>query len=92
MRQLSELEIQKIDQRLKRLQIRYTEVFEEIRDHYITALEQVSLENFVAKKEILDEEFAWSVVKGMDKELEKNVSKQVLLSQLDFLKFCKYGI
>ncbi len=91
MRKLSELEIQKIDRRLKSLQIRYTEVFEEIRDHYITALEQVSLENFVAKKEVLDETFAWSVVKGMDKELEKNVSKQIGVAQLDILKFWNHG-
>jgi len=41
MRKLAESEIQKIDDRLKSLQIRYTEVYEGIRDHYITALEQV---------------------------------------------------
>jgi len=92
MRKLSELEIQKIDQRLKSLKIRYIEVYEEIRDHYITALEQVSLEKFDAKKEVLDDEFAWSVVRKMEKELSKHVSKQVLVAQLDFLKFWNHGI
>jgi hypothetical protein len=92
MRQLSELEIQKIDHRLKSLQIRYIEIYEEIRDHYITALEQVSLEKFDAKKEVLDDEFAWSVVRKMEKELSKHVSKQVLVAQLEFLKFWNHGI
>jgi ABC-type multidrug transport system fused ATPase/permease subunit len=92
MRKLSELEIQKIDQRLKSLKIRYIEIYEEIRDHYITALEQVSLEKFDAKKEVLDDEFAWSVVRKMEKELSKQVSKQVLVAQLDFLKFWNHGI
>jgi hypothetical protein len=92
MRRLSELEIQKIDQRLKSLKIRYIEIYEEIRDHYITTLEQVSLEKFDAKKEVLDDEFAWSVVRKMEKELSKHVSKQVLVAQLDFLKFWNHGI
>jgi len=92
MRKLSELEIQKIDQRLKSLKIRYIEIYEEIRDHYITALEQVSLEKFDAKKEVLDDEFAWSVVRKMEKELSKQVSKQVLVAQLEFLKFWNHGI
>jgi hypothetical protein len=92
MRKLSELEIQKIDQRLKSLKIRYIEIYEEIRDHYITALEQVSLEKFDAKKEVLDDEFAWSVVKKMEKELSEQVSKQVLVAQLEFLKFWNHGI
>jgi hypothetical protein len=92
MRKLSESETQKIDQRLKSLKIRYTEIYEEIRDHYITALEQVSLEKFDAKKEVLDDEFAWSVLRKMEKELSNQVSKQVLVAQLEFLKFWKYGL
>ena len=92
MRQLSEQELALIHARLKSLHIRYIEVYEEIFDHYCTTLENVpALESptTIAK---LNETFAWSVVKGMDKELEKSVSKQVGTAQLDFLNFWNHGL
>jgi len=92
MRQLSEQEIVSIHARLKSLHIRYTEVYEEIFDHYCTTLENVPVLDYPTIIARLNETFAWSVVKGMDKELEKNVSKQVLAAQLDFLKFWNHGI
>lgn len=92
MRKLSEQEITSIHARLKSLYIRYTEVYQEIFDHYCTTLENspaVESPAIIAK---LNDTFAWSVVKNMDKELEKNVSKQVMVAQLDFLKFWNYGL
>jgi len=91
MRQLSEQEIELIHKRLKSLYIRYTEVYEEIFDHYCTSLEntpETESSKIFAK---LNETFGWSMVKGMDKELEKNVSEQVWVAQLDFLKFWNHG-
>jgi hypothetical protein len=92
MRQLSEQELEWIHTRLKSLHIRYTEVYAEIFDHYCTTLEntpELESPRAIAK---LNQTFAWSVVKSMDKELEKNVSKQVWVAQLEFLKFWNHGI
>ncbi|REG81518.1 hypothetical protein [Algoriphagus antarcticus] len=92
MRKLSSQELEWIHTRLKSLYIRYTEVYEEIFDHYCTTLENtpaIDSPVIIAK---LNETFAWSVVKNMDKELETNVSKQVLVAQLDYLKFWNHGI
>lgn len=92
MRQLSEQELEKIHARLKSLYIRYTEVYEEIFDHYCTTLENspaIDSPTTIAK---LNETFAWSVVKGMDKKIEKSVSKQVSIAQLEFLKFWNYPL
>jgi len=92
MRKLTEQEIIRIETRLKSLHIRYTEVYEEIFDHYCAALENTPAIHptiIIAK---LNEVFAWSVVKNRDNELEKNVSKRILVTQLDFLKFWNHGI
>lgn len=92
MRKLKSQELEWIHTRLKSLYIRYTEVYQEIFDHYCTTLEQspaIESPAIIAK---LNDTFAWSVVKNMDKELERNVSKQVLTSQLDFLKFWNHGL
>ncbi|MGY6520371.1 MAG: hypothetical protein ACXIUD_01490 [Mongoliitalea sp.] len=78
MRKLSETEIQTIQTRLDRCLIAYQEIYDELLDHYISALEQESEENFLKKKEELDDTFSWSVIKGMEKELEKSVWKEFL--------------
>ncbi|WP_425635906.1 hypothetical protein ACPUEN_10865 [Algoriphagus yeomjeoni] len=91
MRKLSEEELKWIHTRLKSLHIRYTEVYEEIFDHYCTTLEntpELESPRAIAK---LNQSFAWSVVKNMDKELEKNVSKQMNLVQIAYLKFWNFG-
>lgn len=69
MRKLTDIELQTIKDRLVSLQITYLEIYDELLDHYISALEQVDPEDFDDKKEKLDEEFAWSVVRGMEKDL-----------------------
>lgn len=92
MRTLSPQEIARIDQRLDSLKIQYLEIFHELRDHYFTELEKKPAEEFEVTFQQLNETFAWSVVKKMEKELEKNVSKQVLVAQLEFLKFWNRGI
>lgn len=92
MRQLSEQELEWIHARLKSLHIRYSEVYEEIFDHYCTTLENAPALDSPTTITKLNETFAWSVVKGMDKELEKNVSKQVWAAQLEFLKFWNHGV
>ena len=92
MRKLSEKEIVSIHARLKSLHIRYTEVYEEIFDHYCSTLENNPVIESPAIIAKLNETFPWSVVKNMDKELEKNASKQVMAAQLDYLKFWNYGL
>lgn len=89
MRKLSEIEIRTIKTRLDRLQIAYLEIYNELLDHYVTALEQVEPEEFGNKKEMLDEEFAWSVVRDMEKQLLNSVSSELQSSQLEALKFWK---
>ena len=89
MRKLTDIEIQIIKDRLDSLSLSYIEIYNELLDHYVTALEQVDPEGFVEKKEMLDDEFAWSVVRNMEKELLKNVSQELQNSQLEALKFWK---
>ena len=89
MRKLSEEEITSIHSRLKSLHIRYTEVYEEIFDHYCTTLENASEVEFNYIFAQLNETFAWSVVKRMDKNLRKASSHQVNKIQLDSLKVWK---
>jgi hypothetical protein len=91
MRKLSSIELEWIHTRLKSLHIRYTEVYEEIFDHYCTTLEntpELESPRAIAK---LNQTFAYSVVKNMDRELAENVSKQVNLAQLRYLKFWHFG-
>jgi len=92
MRKLTEQELERIHARLKSLYIRYTEVYQEIFDHYCTTLENspaIESPAIIAK---LNETFAWSVVKNMDKELERNVSQKVTTGQLAYLKFWNFGV
>lgn len=87
MRTLSPKEIYRIDQRLKSLKIFYLEIYHEIRDHYFTDLEKKPVEEFEATFQQLNETFAWSVVKRMEKEVRKATNRQISQLQLDSLKF-----
>lgn len=90
MRQLSEQELEWIHARLKSLHIRYTEVYAEIFDHYCTTLENnpaIESPAIIAK---LNETFAWSVVKRMEKNLRKASNQQLNRMQLESLKIWKY--
>ena len=91
MRKLSEQEIARIDQRLGSLKIFYLEIYHEIRDHYFTELEKKPVEEFEATFQQLNETFAWSVVKGMEKEVRKATNRQIGQLQLDSLKFWNLG-
>lgn len=88
-RTLTDTEIQAIKDRLGSLNVSYLETYHELMDHYVTALEQVEREEFDRKKESLDEEFAWSVVRDMEKQLLNYVSSELKNSQLESLKFWK---
>lgn len=92
MRQLSIEETQVIEDQLNNLNISFVEIYNELLDHYTTALKEVSSENFASSKEILDHEFTWSAVRKMEKELLKNVSVQFQKPQLESLKFWKLGL
>lgn len=78
MRTLTEIEIQTIKDRLDRCLIAYVEIYDELLDHYISALEQIPEEEFDRKKEALDDEFSWSVIKQMEKDLQKNAWKELM--------------
>ncbi|MDG1278583.1 MAG: hypothetical protein P8O16_14970 [Algoriphagus sp.] len=86
MRKLLPIELEWIHTRLKSMQIRYSEVYEEIFDHYCFALENTLAEDspkIIAK---LNEDFAWSVVKRMDKIRRKASNQQLNKMQLETLK------
>lgn len=91
MRSLTETEIQTIKTRLDRCLIAYQEIYDELLDHYISALEKVSEEEFSQKKEELDDTFSWSVIKGMEKELEKSAWKEFLRTALSGYKIWTLG-
>lgn len=89
MRKLTPKEIAKIDQRLESLKIQYLEIYHEIWDHYFTELEKKPIEEFESTFKQLNETFAWSIVKKMEKELRKATNKQVSQMQWEALKFWK---
>lgn len=91
-RSLSDIEIQIIKDRLNRLQIAYVEIYDELLDHYISSLEQLPAIEFDKKREALDDEFGWSVVRSLEKELLNAVSKELQNSQLEALKIWKLDV
>ncbi|MCH7408255.1 hypothetical protein MM239_02520 [Belliella sp. DSM 111904] len=78
MRKLTDIEIQIIKDRLDRCLIAYVEIYDELLDHYITALEQTPKESFIIKKEALDDEFSWSIIKQMEKDLQKVAWRELM--------------
>lgn len=78
MRTLTDIEIQTIKDRLDRCLIAYVEIYDELLDHYITALEQTPKESFTIKKEALDDEFSWSIIKQMEKDLQKVAWRELM--------------
>jgi hypothetical protein len=91
MRKLNESEIQTIKTRLNRCLIAYQEIYDELLDHYISALEQVSAEEFFKKKEELDEAFSWSVIRRMEKELQKMAWNEFTTIALSSFQIWKLG-
>ena len=92
MRKLNDQELKVIQSRLESMHIRYKEIYEEIFDHYCTTLEKTPQAEFTPAIAELNETFAWSVVKGMDNELEKSIAKKVQAAQLDYFKFWNLGV
>jgi hypothetical protein len=92
MRRLSPIELEWIHTRLKSLHIRYTEVFEEIFDHYHSALEECSEANSDQVLYKLNEDFTRDIVKKMERELLKASKKQVTQMQIESFKLWKYDI
>lgn len=92
MRKLSQSEIQKIDHRLKSLQIRYTEVYEEIKDHYHTLLELTAEKDSAEVFEKLNSDFSRKQIKRMENEAQDASEKKLTRIQLDGLKFWKYDL
>ena len=89
MRQLTSQELEQFHARLKSLHIRYTEVYEETFDHYCTTLENTpALDSpvIIAK---LNDTFAWSVVKRMEKNSRRAQNQQANKMQLESLKIWK---
>jgi hypothetical protein len=91
MRTLSNSEIQIIKDRLDRCLIAYAEIYDELLDHYILALESVSPDEFELKKEALDDEFSWSVIKGMEKDLQKTAWRELLSASKSSYKIWTLG-
>jgi len=92
MRRLSPIELEWIHTQLKSLHIRYTEVFEEIFDHYHSALEECSEANSDQVLYKLNEDFTRDIVKKMERELLKASKKQVTQMQIQSFKFWKYDV
>ena len=91
MRKLSDLEFNSIQTRLESLQIGYVEIYDELLDHYISQLEKKDVSDFKKEFENLNETFAWSVVKGMEKNLEKQTNKLIAKIQWESLKIWKFS-
>ncbi len=87
MRNLTPTELEKINNRLKFLQIHYNEIRDEIKDHYISELEKNSTDEFEAIVSKLNEAFSPSIIRKMEKSLEKSTKKLISQMQWDELKF-----
>lgn len=92
MRKLSEIEIQTIKDRLDSLNLSYLEIYNELLDHYVTALEQTPEEEFDQKKEALDDEFSWSIIKQMEKDLQKTAWKELMSASKSSYKIWNLGM
>jgi hypothetical protein len=71
------------------LRIQYVEIYDEIKDHYLSELEKKSANEFEATFQQLNEAFAWSVVKKMEKNLERSTDQIITHLQWAELKFWK---
>lgn len=89
MRKLTEQEIEKIHTRLKSLYIKYTEVYDEIFDHYSSTLENSHEHQSADILTKLNQTFEWSVVKKMEKTRRKASNQQLTKLQLESLKLWK---
>ncbi|MCH7397634.1 hypothetical protein MM236_06520 [Belliella sp. DSM 107340] len=91
MRKLTDTEIQTIKDRLDRCLIAYAEIYDELLDHYISALEQTPEEEFDCKKEALDDEFSWSIIKQMEKDLQKVAWRELMNTAKSSFKVWSLG-
>ena len=91
MRKLDESELTQIQNRLNALKIYFVELNDELYDHYVTELEKLPETEFQQAMERLNESFAWSVVRKMERNFRKISNQEVTSLQLDSLKFWKRG-
>lgn len=87
MRTLTESENQMIKRRLEALHLEYLEIYDEVFDHYSSELEKSAPWEFKEKFESLNKAFSWSVVKKMERNLEKNTNQQIARIQWRALTF-----
>ena len=87
MRNLLEKEIVSIHTRLKNLKIQYTEVYEEIFDHYHSALEENSEDISEGVFQKLNSDFSEDTVRKMEESVERSSKKLIELLQWNELKF-----
>lgn len=92
MRKLTSREIDNIHARLKSLQIQYTEVYEELFDHYHSALEETSETKSHEIFQKLNKDFSQQVVGKMEKALRQASKKRTTQLQIESFKFWKYDI
>ncbi len=89
MRKFTDIELQRINDRLEILRIKYLEIYEEIKDHYFSELEKKSADEFEATFLQLNEAFDWPSVKSMEKNLERSTNRLITQLQWNELKFWK---
>lgn len=92
MRKLSIEEQSKIKRHLDNLGIQFTETFEEVFDHFYSALEQNPKENSNSVFQNLESEFNRETIKSMEETLKKKASKNLSLLQWESLKIWKYNL
>lgn len=92
MRKLTEQELDSIHARLKSLRIQYIEVYEEVFDHYHSALELCSESESEEILRILNIDFSIDSVRQMEENLKVSAKKLLIQLQWNELKFWKAPI
>ena len=87
MRKLTSIELSQINDRLETIRIQYQEIYDEIKDHYLSELEKKSSADFKATLTQLNEAFSYSVVRKMEKNLRRSTKKLIAQMQWNKLKF-----
>lgn len=90
MRQLTNIELQKIRDRIKKKVLSSAEIIMEIYDHYVSHLQRFPKEQFKEQLTELDQKFTYSYCHAMQSRFNKNVNLDIGKTQWIIIKkyFC----
>ncbi|TDK43491.1 hypothetical protein [Algoriphagus formosus] len=86
MRKLTDIELQAIQDSIRKKEIHAAELLAEIYDHYISHLENYSKKEFESELENLDQKWSYAYCHKIQHELNKNINKTIRKTQWSLIK------